>query len=144
MEKNILAGMLLEGVFFENWLRFYFLAQDDTSGRDEIIIHLSGNEVQTLVPSRPLPQKITVLLNRKPVLLERSREAILHCVRETAGTGANEKSIREIIESSGFQEELARFQGWISLHENLLPRLDFDRWIRLFEDWKLRQSATRQ
>lgn len=126
----------LEVVMFENWLRFYFIAEMPVGENLEIRLpERSLERIRELYPALyPLAHK----MNARPVDFEISRRAVLdHIMDELEGKSILKGEAPLILQSSAFQARLNLFHAWEQLHESQLDQafIEFGAWKNLFAKW---------
>lgn len=129
---------MLDGLFFENWLRFYFLEESE-SDPDEIRFNIPGHVLAKIEAAYPGLAPLAWGLNGKQVDFNASRNALLEYFQNCLATASlPESAALAMLESREFQEKADHFQNWLLLHEATLPELDFAEWKRLFNNWEKR------
>lgn len=129
------VGDVLEAVMFENWLRFYFIAEPEEGKLKIELPEKSLARAKELYPRLyPLAEK----MNGKPVDFEISRKAVLaHIMEEMEGKSLPQGEAQRILQSATFQIRLNLFHTWEQLHENQLDQgfMEFGAWRSLFAKW---------
>lgn len=129
------ADAVLEVVMFENWLRFYFIAESD---EDELKIAAPEKTLAKIGELYPELAPLAESLNDKPITFELSRNAVqtyaLKYLEEKNLTGIEPA---EVFSSRALQTKISLFNAWARLHEAGLDRqfLDFGAWRELFAKW---------
>lgn len=125
-------------IMFENWLRFYFIAEDENTP-DKLFIIVPDQADKRIREDYPDLWPLLEELNNKEITPETSRAAVCTFVssslegsRIPSGQGAR------IFDSSSFQFEVQLFNIWVQSHEEQLDQafLDFGKWLSLFEEWR--------
>lgn len=131
---------ILDVVIFENWIRFYFITEDDKS-EDE-----NGN-LRIEIPEKSM-EKIKELypdffllaegMNHHNVDFNTSMRAVLTYVLDNLDNKKMPRDMAQTVFSSAtFQIRLQLFNVWVQSHEEQLDShfLDFNTWRKLFEKW---------
>lgn len=127
---------VLKVVIFENWLRFYFISEEDGGA---LKIELPEKSIQKISELYPDFAPLAQTLNGKPIDLETSRAAVLtYVLNNLDGKKLKKGDAQSILSSSTFQNGLLLFNTWVQAHENQLDQhfLDFGTWLKLFEEWR--------
>lgn len=139
MEQDVFQKAVadfLEVVIFENWLRFYFIA--DMPDGESLEIRLSEKSLEQIRELYPSLYPLAYKMNDKPVDFETSRRAVLdHIIYELEGKDLAKGEAQKILQSSDFQTRLNLFHAWEQLHESQLDQgfIEFGAWKNLFAKW---------
>ena len=140
-------SILLEAVMFENWLRFYFIAERPSdNGEDEpaLLISVPDKGMKRIAEQASHLLPLAQAMNGREVTFEISRRAVceyvLHHV-EGKRLPTNQAAI--VFESALFQVELQLFNTWVQIHEDQLDEhfLEFGTWRDLFDEWRQTPAA---
>lgn len=126
---------MLEAIFFENWLRYHFLMENEDQ---TICLRIPEAAWQKIKTQTPELEAIARELDEKPVDFESSRSTLLKFLRDWCkAKGIPEDDCLKIVLAPEFQEELENQQNWLSLQQLSLPDLGFRDWQKLYRNWKL-------
>ena len=137
------VNRMMDAIIFENWLRFYFLAEDESveEGQEEAKLRIS-------IPEKAMAQisqrygalkDMAEALNGSEATLENSRSAVVNFVRhEVEGSLVPTGGLAACFDSMLFQNSLHLFNAWIQAAEEMLDKTfyDFDQWRDLFASYK--------
>ncbi|MDR3361427.1 MAG: hypothetical protein LBO64_01025 [Desulfovibrio sp.] len=134
---------ILEAVMFENWLRFYFIAeksgaQADGDGRESLVLAVPDKGMERIKEKYPHLLPLAEAMNGQDLDFEASRKAVcLFVIERLDGTVMPRDSAAGIFESATFQSRMQLFNIWVQTHEDALDRtfLDFAAWRGLFAEW---------
>lgn len=136
---------LLEIAMFENWLRFYFIHEEDGQGSPPVLaIRLPAKSLARIRDLYPALAPMAESLDGKPIDFETSRNAVLkHILMEVDGKGMPRDTASSILQSQAFQIKLQMFHLWEQMHEDQLDArfMDFGMWRDLFAQWLLTPGA---
>lgn len=137
---------VLQAAMFENWLRFYFLKEEEREdGESVLVMKLPEKSLEKIRELYPGLLPLAESLNNKVVDFESSRNAVLMYVLDHLdGKSLERGTIRTVLESAAFQVRLQMFHAWVQLHEDQLDQsfMDFGTWQKLFEEWAKSPAAT--
>ncbi len=128
---------VLEVVMFENWLRFYFIAEED--GKDALSITIPEQGVNRIKELYPHLYPLAESVNNKEVTFDSSRAAVCeHVLVEVDGKTIPKEMSNTIFDSITFQVELQLFNTWVQAHEEQLDEsfLEFGAWRNFFSQWR--------
>lgn len=142
------VSRILEVVMFENWLRFYFIVENENAIGSEDASSNAETPLRIEIPEKSM-EKIKELypdlwpiannMNNKSVDFESSRSAVLtHVLDNVDGKQLARGMAQTVFSSSTFQTDVQLFHAWVQIHEDQLDHgfLDFGSWRRLFQEWK--------
>ncbi len=128
---------VLEVVMFENWLRFYFISEEDASDKLFILVPEQGmKRIKELYPHLSL---LAENVNAKEITFDSSRSAVCeHVIAEVDGKTIPKEMSTMVFDSITFQIELQLFNTWVSAHEEQLDEsfLEFGAWRNFFSQWR--------
>ncbi len=101
-----MMDVLLEAVFFEQWLRFCWIVEDADEG---YVVRVPEATLATIEKDFPHLQPLLLQLNNRPVDAALSCEAVLDYGRRQLGN-----SLDTVLASSDFQEHVSRFHLWLA------------------------------
>jgi len=124
---------ILEVVMFENWLRFYFLAETEGGG---LALAVPEQGLARIREQHPQLLPLAEQLNGKEISFELSRQAV--CTFTAARFDGKNLPVSMVLDSAAFGLEMRLFNTWVQGHEEQLDRnfLDFSTWTRLFAEWR--------
>ncbi len=128
---------VLEVVMFENWLRFYFISEED--GSDKLFIHIPEQGVQRIKELYPHLTLLAEAVNSKEITFDSSRSAVCeHVLTEVDGKTIPKEMSTMVFDSVTFQVELQLFNTWVNAHEDQLDEsfLEFGAWRNFFSQWR--------
>ncbi len=127
---------ILEAVMFENWLRFYFITEQEGNRLTLAVPEQGMARLKELHPHLvPLAEEV----NGKEISFELSRQAVCTFVVTQIDGQAMPRNMADLVfDSSSFQLEMQLFNNWVQAHEDQLDAhfLDFAAWKRLFAEWR--------
>lgn len=126
---------IMEVVMFENWLRFYFIAEEG----DTLFIRLPEKALEQLKKRYGRFYELAERLNNVPISHETSmKEVCLFIADGIEGQPIPEDVISRVFESGEFQIAMQLFGSWVQTHERQLDAsfLEFSEWGRLFAQWQ--------
>jgi hypothetical protein len=126
---------VVEVVMFENWLRFYFLAEEG----EKLFLRLPEKAMAQLKNRYAEFYGLAEYLQDTEISHEASVKAV--CLFVSDGPGAialPESRVAEVFDSSRFHLELQLFGSWVQGHEEQLDErfLEFSQWRELYARWK--------
>ena len=124
-----------EVVMFENWLRFYFIAEQG----DTLVLRLPEKAMERLKEKYGPLANLAERLNNEEITHKSSLDAVcLFVASEIDGTALPEKVIAEVFDHPLFHLELQLFGTWVQNHEEQLDAgfMEFSQWLSLFGEWK--------
>lgn len=130
------VATLLEVAMFENWLRFYFIREEDAS--EYLELEIPEKAMARIKDLYPHLYPLASSLNNKPINFETSRDSVIrHIMAEIDGKTLPQGTAQQILQSSTFQIRLQLFHIWEQLHEDQLDRgfSEFGAWKNLFAQW---------
>ncbi len=128
---------VLEVVMFENWLRFYFISEEENS--DQLFIHVPDQGMKRIQDLYPHLSLLAEGINSKPITFDSSRTAVCeHVLTEVDGKTIPKEMSNMVFDSVTFQVELQLFNTWVSAHEEQLDEgfLEFGAWRNFFSQWR--------
>ena len=137
-QEEFRAGVeeILQAVMFENWLRFYFI--NDENGEDNLSLKIPQKSLEKIEQLYPRLYPMAKDLNNKTITFESSRQAILnHIHAHVEGSDIPAGEAARILSSASFQCRLQLFHTWTQLHEPQLDAgfMEFGAWQNLFSQW---------
>lgn len=129
-----------EVMMFENWLRFYFISEDNAEGEEEKLSIVIPEKAQMRIREEyPHLWVLVETLNNKEITPESSREAVIMFVsNELDGSVIKVGMGPRVFDSSNFQFEMHLFNTWVQMHEEQLDKgfVEFGKFCELFDEWK--------
>ncbi len=128
---------VLEVVMFENWLRFYFISEEENN--DSLFIHIPEQGAQRIKELYPHLSLLAEGVNNKEITFDSSRSAVCeHVIAEVDGKTIPKEMSTTVFDSVTFQVELQLFNTWVSAHEEQLDEgfLEFGAWRNFFSQWR--------
>ncbi|MFV0423045.1 hypothetical protein [Oleidesulfovibrio sp.] len=127
---------IAEVMMFENWLRFYFINEEEDS---KLFIRVPEQAEERIQKDYPDVAGLLEFMNNKEITFETSRSAVCTFV----ATKLEGKSVRNdltgrVFDSSVFQLQMQLFNIWVQSHEAQLDSsfMEFRTWLEMFEEWK--------
>lgn len=133
LQDNI--DRIIEVVMFENWLRFYFIAEEG----DTLSIRLPEKAQEQLKKRYGRLYGLADRLNNLPISHETSmNEVCLFISGGFDGHPLSDDVLSAVFASDAFQVEMQLFNSWVQAHEEQLDAafLEFSEWRRLFAEWE--------
>ncbi len=124
-----------EVVMFENWLRFYFIAEEG----DKLFIRLPETAMERLRVNYAGLYGLAERLNGTEIDHKTSLSAVcMFVASEIDGVALPESLIGRVFDSTRFHLELQLFSAWVQAHEEQLDEsfMEFALWRSMFEEWK--------
>lgn len=124
-----------EVVMFENWLRFYFIAEEG----EKLFLRLPEKAMEQLKKRYAPFYGLAESLNGVEIDHNTSlKEVCLFVAGGFDGAPLPEEMISRVFESPRFQLELQLFSYWVQGHEEQLDAAfrEFSEWLRMFGEWK--------
>ena len=145
---------ILEAVMFENWLRFYFIAEkadaDDVDGEHTLYLAVPDKAMTRIREEYAHLLPLAEELNGKTTSFENSQQAVCNFVVQHLDGKAMPRQMADMVfDSSSFQTRMQLFNAWVQMHEAQLEQtfMDFGQWRSLFAQWcetdKVKDLATR-
>ncbi|ABB36861.1 hypothetical protein Dde_0060 [Oleidesulfovibrio alaskensis G20] len=129
-------NQIVEVMMFENWLRFYFINEEEDSA---LLIRVPEQAEEHITKDYAHLAGMLELLNNKEITFESSRNAVCTFVATSleGRTMRNDLAAR-VFDSSVFQLEMQLFNIWVQSHEEQLDKsfMEFSTWKSMFEEWK--------
>lgn len=129
------VDIISEVMMFENWLRFYFIAEED----EKLFIRVPEQGQMRIRENHPALFALIEDMNDKEVTPEISRTAVCNYIAsEVEGNSVKAGMGGRVFDSQTFQFEMHLFGTWVQSHEEQLDRgfLDFATWKQLYGEWK--------
>ena len=123
-------------VMFENWLRFYFISEEESG---KLFIRLPEKAMAQLMARYNAFHGLAERLNNKEIDHQTSiNEVCLFVAASAGGRSLSERIISQVFDSSRFQTELQLFSAWVQAHEEKLDErfMEFSDWLTQYELWK--------
>ena len=123
-------------VMFENWLRFYFISEDE-HGR--LFIRLPEKAMNKVKKEYAAFYGLAERLNDTEIDHQTSlKEVCLFVASELNGQALSEEMIGRVFDSAVFQIELQLFSSWVQAHEEQLDSafIEFKDWLKQYNLWK--------
>lgn len=129
------TARIAEVVMFENWLRFYFIAEEG----EALVLRLPEKAMEQLKKRYAEFYELAEYLNGEEVTHESSLKAV--CMFVAGGFGGRalpESVVAEVFDSAVFHQELQLFSSWVQSNEEQLDQqfLEFSQWRDLYARWK--------
>ncbi len=124
-----------EVVMFENWLRFYFITDEN----NVLSVRLPEKAMEQLKSNYPTLVGLAEKLNNQEIDHKRSLDSVcLFVASEIDGIAIPEATIAQVFDSPLFHLELQLFSSWVQAHENQLDEsfMEFSTWQQMFATWK--------
>ena len=125
-----------EVLIFENWLRFYFISEEEG---EKLFIRISDKADMRIRENWPHLHTLADEINNKEITPETSRAAVVNFISSELDGNSMKAGMAERVFNSGtFQFEMHLFSMWVEGHEEQLDKsfLDFGTWTSMYADWK--------
>ncbi len=134
-EIEAAASRVAEVVMFENWLRFYFIAEEDGA----LLLRLPEKAMEQIKQRYSAFYDLAELLNNEEIDHQRSLKAV--CMHVSSGFGGRplpDHVVAGVFDSPKFQLEVQLFSNWVQNHEERLDErfMEFSEWTKAFALWK--------
>jgi hypothetical protein len=134
---------ILEAVMFENWLRFYFIMEEDAESLPEgkeplLCLVVPDKGMEKIQAGWPHLYPMAEALNGRELTFETSQKAVCTFVVEHLdGHVMPRDTAQGILASATFQTRIQLFNAWVQSHEELLEQtfMEFGTWKELFDRW---------
>lgn len=126
---------LCEVLMFENWLRFYFIAETENG---DLIIQVPEAGMKRIEEMHPKLFPLAEGLNNEIITAESSQQAVCtHIAARIDGNTMREGLASTVFDSRTFHIEHQAFNVWVQSHEEQLDQqfLDFATWRALYAKW---------
>lgn len=127
---------ITEIVMFENWLRFYFIAEGNG---DDLVIRIPDQGMKKIESLYPHLAGLADRLNHGVITHDSSlREICLFVASSVDGATVNEATTQQVFASGEFQMAVQLFSTWVQAHEEQLDETftDFGSWKKMFGEWQ--------
>ncbi len=135
MEFTSALDRITEVVMFENWLRFYFIVEED----EKLFIRLPDAALARLREHYPRTAGLAERLNGAEIDHQSSLNAVcLFVASEIDGVVIPPTLIETVFNSPRFHLELQLFNSWVQAHEEQLDAafMEFSLWQQVYREWK--------
>lgn len=129
------ASRISEVVMFENWLRFYFIVEED----EKLMLRLPEKAMEQIRNRYASFHDLALHLNGREIDPQTSmKEVCLFVSGDFNGRPLPEYILTRVFDSPAFQSELQLFSYWVQVHEEQLDAafLEFSEWRDLYAKWK--------
>lgn len=123
-------------LMFENWLRFYFIKEEEGG---KLIIQVPEGAQKTVREEHPHLFALIEDLDGKEITFETSRNAVCTFVAtQVDGSRVKQGMVDTVFNSNIFQVETQLFNIWVQTHEEQLDRsvMKFQSWIDMYGEWR--------
>ena len=123
-------------VMFENWLRFYFIGEEEGG---KLLIRLPEKAMEQINTRYGAFYGLAERLNNREIDHQTSiNEVCLFVASEIDGRSLSEQTINWVFDSSQFQAELQLFSAWVQAHEEKLDEnfMEFNDWLKQYAAWR--------
>ena len=129
------VARITEVVMFENWLRFYFIDEED----DTLVLKLPEKALEQIQKRYGNLHDLADRLNEREVDHQTSmNEVCLFVANDFSARGIPEEIASRVFDSPVFQLELQLFGSWVQSHEEQLDQgfMDFTAWQKGYREWR--------
>jgi len=129
------VARITEVVMFENWLRFYFIAEQG----DKLLMSLPEKAMEQLKERYASFYDLALHLNGSEIDPKTSmREICLFVSGDFNGRPVPEYILTQVFDSPAFQAEMQLFNYWVQAHEEQLDAafVEFSGWLDQYRLWK--------
>ena len=125
---------IVEVVMFENWLRFYFIAESEDS--EDLMILIPDQAMAKIRSLYPGLADLAERLNNALITHDSSMREV--CLFVASAIKASDEMLQKAFSSNQFQMEAQLFNSWLQAHEAQLDAgfADFNSWQTMFGQWK--------
>jgi len=134
-EIEAAISRVAEVIMFENWLRFYFISEED----DKLLIRLPEKAMEQIRQRCRSYYNLAAMLNNEEVDHQRSLKAVSMFISgDFDGRPLPDAVLSGVFDSPKFQLELQLFTNWLQSHEEKLDEgpMEFSEWQTAFTLWK--------
>lgn len=131
---------IAEVVMFENWLRFYFIVEED----NKLLLRLPEKAMQRLNERYKTFYDLALHLNGREIDPKTSmQEVCLFVSGDFNGRPLPEYILTSVFDSPGFQAEIQLFSYWVQAHEEQLDAafMEFSEWLEKYALWKKSEAV---
>lgn len=125
----------LDAVMFENWLRFYFIAEEG----DELVLRLPEKAMEQIRKRYGKYHELAEVLNNAPIDHNTSLKAVcMFMAGSLNNTAAPQAAAESLFDNPAFHVELQLFGSWVQSHEEQLDAsfLEFSDWKTMYGQWR--------
>lgn len=140
-EFEAAVSRIAQVVMFENWLRFYFISEEED---EKLFIRLPEKAMEQLKKRYGAFYGLAERLNGLEVDHNTSlNEVCLFVAGEIDSRTLSQDMINSVFDSNRFQVELQLFSAWVQAHEEKLDEafMEFNDWLNQYEQWKLTDTV---
>jgi hypothetical protein len=134
-EVEAAVGRVAEVIMFENWLRFYFIAEED----EKLFIRLPEKSMEQIQQRYRSYSDLAAMLNNEEIDHQHSLKAVCMFISgDFDGRPLPDYVVAGVFDSPKFQLELQLFSNWVQNHEEKLDErfMEFSEWQKAFALWK--------
>lgn len=127
---------IAEVVIFENWLRYYFVAEE---GDEKLTLKVPEDTMAEIKDKHEHLYPVAEMLNNEEIDYQRSQEVVCSFVaRQFDGSKYHTGAIPKAFDSSDLKVELHLFGLWQEAHQQRLDdeRLNFEDFSDFFTKWR--------
>ncbi len=120
---------------FENWLRFYFVREED----DKLYVRIPDEAIARIEEEYPAYIGLVETLNNSPIDYDTSMSTLCkQVVKVFEGDKYPHGISGDVFDSKDFQTEMHLFNIWVQSHEDQLDQafMEFSKWREIFTEWK--------
>lgn len=120
---------------FENWIRFYFIREED----DKLYVRIPEEAKSRIAEDYPAYMELVETLNNNPIDYDTSMNTLCkQVVRVFEGDKYPYGISTDVFDSKDFQAEMHLFNIWVQSHEEQLDQafMEFKKWREIFTEWK--------
>lgn len=135
MSNSAALAKIIETIMFENWLRFYFIHENDAQ---DLTIRIPEKGMSMIEKSHPQLAGLADMLNNKVITHQSSMQAVCVHVAASLSTSVPDSVVEETFSSPEFQMEVNLFGTWVQSHEAQLDEsfFPFEEWLTLYKKWR--------
>lgn len=134
-EMEAAVRRVAEVVMFENWLRFYFISEE----QDKLFIRLPEKAIEQIHQRYREFHELAVMLNNEEINHQHSLKSV--CMFVSGGFDGRplpDHVVAGVFDNPKFQVELQLFSNWVQQYEEKLDErfMEFSEWRKAFTRWK--------
>lgn len=132
-----------EIIKFENWLRFYFVREQDGG---KLTLDVPDETIQAIEAERPDLAGLIGVMNRQPIDFQSSCDSVCSYIASRFdGSRIPSGKLEALLNGEEMRVEQQLFNLWLKGHEEMLDaeQISFAEWMTHFDAWKTDANVQR-